>query len=345
MLGPSGCGKTTMLRMIAGFEEVTSGSIRLDGVDVSHVPPYRRNVNTVFQHYALFPHMTVFDNVAFGPRTKGVDERRGRASASQKMLDVVRLGDFAERRPDQLSGGQRQRVALARALVNFPERPAARRAAQRARSQAAPGDADRAQAHPARGRHHLHLRHPRSGRSADHVRPHRGDERRPRRAGRHAGGDLPLAGDACSSPASSARPTCCRRRWRACAATAPWCGSPATAAPRCRPARHTSRPARGAMVMVRPERMPSGAGAARRAASNAIPVTLAEMIFQGPVVRFVLRDARGRRDRRPRRRRRAARRPRSAAPRSGRRWDPAASRLLPPRPPARAEADRGRGAQ
>ncbi len=119
MLGPSGCGKTTMLRMIAGFEEVTSGQIRLDGVDVSDVPPYRRNVNTVFQQYALFPHMNVFDNVAFGPRTKGVDEPTTKQRVAQ-MLDVVRLGDFALRRPEQLSGGQRQRVALARALVNFP---------------------------------------------------------------------------------------------------------------------------------------------------------------------------------------------------------------------------------
>ena len=119
MLGPSGCGKTTMLRMIAGFEEVTSGHIRLDGVDVSDVPPYRRNVNTVFQQYALFPHLNVFDNVAFGPRTKGVDEATTKQRVAQ-MLDVVRLGDLALRRPDQLSGGQRQRVALARALVNFP---------------------------------------------------------------------------------------------------------------------------------------------------------------------------------------------------------------------------------
>ena len=119
MLGPSGCGKTTMLRMIAGFEEVTGGRIRLDGVDVSAVPPYRRNVNTVFQQYALFPHMNVFDNVAFGPRTKGVDETTTKQRVAQ-MLDVVRLRDFATRRPDQVSGGQRQRVALARALVNFP---------------------------------------------------------------------------------------------------------------------------------------------------------------------------------------------------------------------------------
>ncbi len=119
MLGPSGCGKTTMLRMIAGFEGVTSGRIRLDGIDVSNVPPYRRNVNTVFQHYALFPHMTVFDNIAFGPRTKGLERDEVRRRVVQ-MLDIVRLGDFAARRPDQLSGGQRQRVALARALVNYP---------------------------------------------------------------------------------------------------------------------------------------------------------------------------------------------------------------------------------
>jgi spermidine/putrescine transport system ATP-binding protein len=120
MLGPSGCGKTTMLRMIAGFEEVSSGVLRLDGVDMAGVPPYRRAVNTVFQSYALFPHLTVYDNVAFGPRIR-------QQSAAQldkrvaEMLDVVRLGDFAKRKPHQLSGGQRQRVALARALVNDPK--------------------------------------------------------------------------------------------------------------------------------------------------------------------------------------------------------------------------------
>jgi spermidine/putrescine transport system ATP-binding protein len=120
MLGPSGCGKTTMLRMIAGFEEVTTGVLRLDGVDMVGVPPYRRPVNTVFQNYALFPHLSVFDNVAFGPRIRGADptqlDRRVR-----EMLEVVRLGDFAKRKPHQLSGGQRQRVALARALVNDPK--------------------------------------------------------------------------------------------------------------------------------------------------------------------------------------------------------------------------------
>ena len=119
MLGPSGCGKTTLLRMIAGFEDVTTGVLRLEGKDVAGVPPYRRAVNTVFQNYALFPHLSVFDNVAFGPRIRsrqpGEIDRRVR-----EMLDIVRLGDFASRKPSQLSGGQRQRVALARALVNDP---------------------------------------------------------------------------------------------------------------------------------------------------------------------------------------------------------------------------------
>jgi spermidine/putrescine transport system ATP-binding protein len=119
MLGPSGCGKTTTLRMIAGFESPTSGVIRLEGDDVSRVPPYKRNVNTVFQQYALFPHMSVFDNVAFGPRARKVpgDEIKRRVG---ELLEVVRLSDFAHRKPSQLSGGQQQRVALARALVNYP---------------------------------------------------------------------------------------------------------------------------------------------------------------------------------------------------------------------------------
>jgi spermidine/putrescine transport system ATP-binding protein len=119
MLGPSGCGKTTTLKMIAGFELPSSGRVLLDGADVSHVPPYKRNVNTVFQQYALFPHMSVFDNVAFGPRNKKTSkaevERRVR-----DMLEIVRLSDYAGRRPAALSGGQQQRVALARALVNLP---------------------------------------------------------------------------------------------------------------------------------------------------------------------------------------------------------------------------------
>jgi spermidine/putrescine transport system ATP-binding protein len=119
MLGPSGCGKTTTLKMIAGFEQPTVGKILLNGEDVSRVPPYKRNVNTVFQQYALFPHMTVADNVRFGPRSKKLSKSQYETSV-QEMLDVVRLGDFAHRKPAQLSGGQQQRVALARALVNYP---------------------------------------------------------------------------------------------------------------------------------------------------------------------------------------------------------------------------------
>jgi spermidine/putrescine transport system ATP-binding protein len=119
MLGPSGCGKTTTLKMIAGFEQPTSGKVLLNGVDVSRVPPYKRNVNTVFQQYALFPHMTVADNVRFGPKSKKIAKSEYEANVTQ-MLEVVRLAEFADRKPAQLSGGQQQRVALARALVNFP---------------------------------------------------------------------------------------------------------------------------------------------------------------------------------------------------------------------------------
>jgi spermidine/putrescine transport system ATP-binding protein len=119
MLGPSGCGKTTLLRMIAGFEEITSGVLMLDGADVVGVPPYRRHVNTVFQNYALFPHLSVFENVAFGPRIRQMERAKLERRVGE-MLEVVRLGDLAKRKPSQLSGGQRQRVALARALVNDP---------------------------------------------------------------------------------------------------------------------------------------------------------------------------------------------------------------------------------
>jgi len=120
MLGPSGCGKTTTLRMIAGFEMPTSGAIRLEGQDVSNVPPHRRDVNTVFQQYALFPHMNVWDNVAYGPRAKKLPKDEV-AKRVNELLGVVKLSDFAKRRPSQLSGGQQQRIALARALVNYPK--------------------------------------------------------------------------------------------------------------------------------------------------------------------------------------------------------------------------------
>jgi len=120
MLGPSGSGKTTTLRMIAGFEDPSGGTIELAGEDVSGVPPYDRAVNTVFQDYALFPHMTVGENVAYGLRIAGVAKAE-RAERRDEALEMVRLPGYGDRRPAELSGGQRQRVALARAIVNRPK--------------------------------------------------------------------------------------------------------------------------------------------------------------------------------------------------------------------------------
>jgi putative spermidine/putrescine transport system ATP-binding protein len=119
MLGPSGSGKTTTLRLIAGFERPDSGRILLAGEDVGGKPPYQRDVNTVFQDYALFPHMTVAANVEYGLKVKGLEKRERRTRAGE-ALEMVRLGGFGRRKPVQLSGGQRQRVALARAIVNLP---------------------------------------------------------------------------------------------------------------------------------------------------------------------------------------------------------------------------------
>ncbi|MBM3666957.1 MAG: ABC transporter ATP-binding protein [Actinobacteria bacterium] len=120
MLGPSGCGKTTTLRMVAGFEEATEGQVLIDGADVVGLPPYKRPTNTVFQSYALFPHMNVADNVAFGLKRKGVDKKEIERRVGEE-LERVGLAREANRRPAQLSGGMQQRVALARALVNLPK--------------------------------------------------------------------------------------------------------------------------------------------------------------------------------------------------------------------------------
>ncbi len=120
MLGPSGSGKTTCLRMIAGFDRPTNGTISLFGHDVSNLPPYERNVNTVFQDYALFPHITVGENIGYGLMIKKIAKNKI-ALQVDEMLDLVQLKGFASRKPSQLSGGQRQRVALARALINHPK--------------------------------------------------------------------------------------------------------------------------------------------------------------------------------------------------------------------------------
>jgi putative spermidine/putrescine transport system ATP-binding protein len=120
MLGPSGSGKTTVLRLIAGFEMPSSGSVFLDGADVTKLAPFDRDVNTVFQDYALFPHMTVLENVAYGLRVRGV-RKKDRETQARAALETVRLGGYENRKPSELSGGQRQRVALARALIVKPK--------------------------------------------------------------------------------------------------------------------------------------------------------------------------------------------------------------------------------
>ncbi|MGK5544215.1 ABC transporter ATP-binding protein [Streptomyces sp. URMC 127] len=118
LLGASGCGKTTTLRMIAGLEQPTTGTVELAGKDVTALPPHKRPVNTVFQSYALFPHLDIYENVAFGLRRRGIKSVKKQVG---DMLDLVQLGDFARRKPHQLSGGQQQRVAVARALINHPQ--------------------------------------------------------------------------------------------------------------------------------------------------------------------------------------------------------------------------------
>ena len=120
ILGSSGCGKSTLLRLLAGFEEATSGRILIDGVDMTHVPPYERPVNLMFQSYALFPHMTVAQNVGYGLKKEGVPAARIRERVAE-MLALVKLEPLASRKPDKLSGGEQQRVALGRALVKRPK--------------------------------------------------------------------------------------------------------------------------------------------------------------------------------------------------------------------------------
>src|SRR5215204_5621681 len=119
LLGPSGCGKTTTLRMLAGFEQPDAGYIRISGEYVQGIPPHKRDVNTVFQHYALFPHMTVAENVAYGLRQSGTDKSQIKRRVGE-ALEMVKMTRLANRKPRQMSGGQQQRVALARALVNRP---------------------------------------------------------------------------------------------------------------------------------------------------------------------------------------------------------------------------------
>ena len=163
LLGPSGCGKTSTLRMIAGHEAVSEGDIILGPANVTDLPPARRGTAMMFQSYALFPHLSCVDNVAFSLKMKGVDKAVRRAKAME-LLELVAMTPYAERLPAQLSGGQQQRVALARALITEAADPAPGRAAVGARPVPAHQDAGGTAA-PAEGtRHHLHPRHARTGR-------------------------------------------------------------------------------------------------------------------------------------------------------------------------------------
>ena len=192
-LGPSGCGKTTLLRLIAGFAQAQTGQVLLDGQDVAGLPPWKRDVGMVFQSYALWPHMTVAKNVAFGLEERRLPRREIDAKVAE-ALELVGLAAYADRRPAQLSGGQQQRVAVARTiaiepkvllldepLTNLDAKMRIQRAPRAARAAAAAGA-------------HDHLRHPRPGRSQHHLRPHRRDGGRHHPPGRHADGTLRAAG-------------------------------------------------------------------------------------------------------------------------------------------------------
>ena len=189
LLGPSGCGKTTLLRMLAGFEEPSEGSIWLDGKPLSGVPPHKRPVNMMFQSYALFPHMSVEKNIAFGLKQDRMAKDAIEARVAE-MLKLVKMEQFAKRKPDQLSGGQRQRVALARAVAKRPkvllldEPLGALDKKLREETQFELVDLQET------ARPDLRHRHARPGGGDDRRRPHLGDGPRQDRADRHAGGDL-----------------------------------------------------------------------------------------------------------------------------------------------------------
>ena len=254
LLGPSGCGKTTTLNIVGGFIPLSHGHVFIDGKDVTDDPPYRRAVNTVFQNYALFPHMSVAQNIGFGLRMKKVPPTEIEQRV-QEMLRLVSLEWAGNRGAKQLSGGQQQRVALVRALVNRPGRAAPGRAARRARPQAAQAAPGRAAQHPAPGRHHLHPCHARPGRGHVHVGPHRGHERRQGGPDRLSRRHLLSARRRASWPTSSAKatssPAVCWRSPR----TGYWWKSRASPG-RCRPVRRPfASVGADVTVMVRPERI------------------------------------------------------------------------------------------
>ncbi len=195
LVGPSGCGKSTTLRMIAGLEDISDGEISVDGTVVNDVPPKDRDMAMVFQNYALYPHMTVHENMSFGLRLKRYPkpEIARRVQEAARILDITEL---LERKPRQLSGGQRQRVAMGRAIVRNPKVFLFDEPLSEPRRQTARADAHRDQARAPEGAHHDGLRHPRPGRGDDARGSGRGDEPRHHRADRRAQRPLSRAADA-----------------------------------------------------------------------------------------------------------------------------------------------------
>ena len=240
LVGPSGCGKSTTLRMIAGLEEITSGEISIGGEVVNDLPPKDRDIAMVFQNYALYPHMTVFENMSFGLKLR----KFPKAEIKQRVDNAARILDITELAGPQAEGAVRRPAPARRHGPRHraqSESVPVRRAAVEPRRQAARADAHRDQARAPEGQDHDGLRHPRPGRGDDARRPGRGDERRPHRADRHAAGALSspedalrrglhrLAGDEFHAAAGSSRTA------PACA-----CAFPMPSVCRCR---HRSRPA------------------------------------------------------------------------------------------------------
>ena len=189
ILGPSGCGKTTLLRLIAGFQTASEGVITIAGKDITQTPPHKRPVNTVFQKYALFPHLNVFNNIAFGLKLKKLPGATIEKKVKQ-ALRMVGMTDYEDRDVDSLSGGQQQRVAIARAIVNEPEVLLLDEPLAALDLKTAQGHADGAKGDAPEAGHHLRICDPRPGRGTDLERYHRRDERRTHPANRRADGHL-----------------------------------------------------------------------------------------------------------------------------------------------------------
>ena len=203
LLGASGCGKTTLLRIIAGLETPSQGEVWIGGRRVDHLPPRERGIAMVFQNYAVFPHLTVFENIAFGLRMNKLPQAEI-DSRVNRTAELMHIEQLLKRYSGQLSGGQRQRVAVARALAMEPDVILMDEPLSNLDALLAPRDARRAQGRAGRVEDHDDLRHPRPGRGDEPRRPHRGDAPGPHRPGRLAGRGLPQPGGAFRRLASSA---------------------------------------------------------------------------------------------------------------------------------------------